>query len=258
MVEVLACPHCTGALHIDASNARCDAGHSFDRAREGYFNLLHTGRVASTATPGDTAESLTARRAFLNGGWYDPVLEALVDSLGPVDGPVLDVGCGEGYYLSHIASEIKYGLDISKKAIQMASKAQPDAQFVVGTSFHLPVLSESCDAVFTVFAPHSFEEYSRVLRTGGRWVTITPGPRHLAELRPHDDDKIRERELRRSDPPAEAENSERVQFTLHMTDEAAHDLYTMTPLQFQASSSIAVETVRTVSVDMWVNSGTKK
>ena len=254
--SVFACPHCARPLAISASGAHCESGHSFDRAREGYFNLLIAGRVARSATPGDTAESLSARRRFLNGGWYEPIVTSLRDALGMVNGPVLDVGCGEGYYLSHIDAPAKFGLDISKKAVQMASKQYPESQFVVGTSFRLPVLNESCAAVFTVFAPHSFDEYKRVLQPGGTWVTVTPGPHHLVEMRPKRDEKILEREERRAAPPQESDDAERVQFTLHLTDEAAHDLYTMTPLQFQASSAEAVHHVREVSVDVWVSRST--
>jgi 23S rRNA (guanine745-N1)-methyltransferase len=253
---VFACPHCAMPLAVTSNSATCPGGHSFDRAREGYFNLLVGGRLAKTATPGDTAESLAARRRFLNTGWYSRIAETLCDALGSIQGPVLDVGCGEGYYLSHVNGTEKYGLDISKKAVQMASKSDPASQFVVGTSFHLPILNQSCAAVFTVFAPHSFDEYRRILQPGGTWVTVTPGPSHLVEMRPQRDNKILEREEKRSEPPTEADDAVRIQFTLDLTDEAAHDLYTMTPLQFQASSAEAVHTVRTVSVDVWVSHGT--
>jgi 23S rRNA (guanine745-N1)-methyltransferase len=104
-----------------------------------------------------------------------------------------------------------------------------------------------------VFAPHSFDEYNRVLQEGGTWVTVTPGPSHLVEMRPKRDEKILEREQRRAEPPAEANDAVRVQFTLELSDEAALDLYTMTPLQFQASSAEAVSHVREVSVDVWVS-----
>lgn len=251
--SVLACPHCSHPLSIESGRAICASGHSFDRAKEGYFNLLLGGRVASTKTSGDTPESLAARRRFLHTGGYSPIIDALKTAIGDIDGPILDVGCGEGYYLSQLKSEEKYGLDISKRAIQMASKSSPDSQFVVGTSFHLPVLDHSVSAVFTVFAPHSFDEYRRVLRPNGRWVTVTPGPSHLQEMRPHRDEKIEEREARRTEPPIEAHSSERLQFTLALTDQSAHDLFLMTPLQFQQSAQEAVHHVRTVTVDVWVS-----
>lgn len=257
MSSVLACPHCAQPLSLDDKGASCPEGHSFDRAKEGYLNLLVGGRVASTRTSGDTPESLEARRRFLHAGWYSPIVDALKSALSDVNGPLLDVGCGEGYYLSCLDHDDTYALDISKRAVQMASKLLPSTQCVVGTSFRLPVQNESLGGVYTVFAPHSIDEYLRVLQPDGSWVTVTPGPHHLVELRPKRDEKIIEREDRRAQPPVQAEHADRVQFTLHLTDDAARDLVAMTPLQFQASAHSAVDVIRTVSVDVWVSRGTK-
>lgn len=254
---VLACPHCSQALALDTSGATCPTGHHFDRAKEGYLNLLVGGRVPSTKTPGDTAESLAARRRFLHAGWYQPIAHALRDAIGNGNDPILDVGCGEGYYLATLDRAESYALDISKRAIQMTSKLLPQTQCVVGTAFRLPIQDQSLGAVYTVFAPHSISEYLRVLQPGGRWVTVTPGPNHLREMRGHHDDKTTERDDRRTEPPVEALHAERVQFTLELTDEAAHDLFTMTPLQFQAAAHSAVATVRSVTVDVWVSHAIK-
>jgi 23S rRNA (guanine745-N1)-methyltransferase len=164
------------------------------------------------------------------------------------------VGCGEGYYLSHIDAGSTYGIDISKKAIQMASKAYPMSQFAVASSYRLPVDDSSCAGVFTVFAPHSFSEYQRVLIPGGTWVTVTPGPHHLKEMRPSRDDTVEEREQRRSEPPEQATHAERLQFRLHLTEEAAVDLFSMTPLRWQTAAQ--ARPVTDVSVDVWIASGT--
>jgi 23S rRNA (guanine745-N1)-methyltransferase len=164
------------------------------------------------------------------------------------------VGCGEGYYLSHIDAGSTYGIDISKKAIQMASKAYPMSQFAVASSYRLPVDDSSCAGVFTVFAPHSFSEYQRVLIPGGTWVTVTPGPHHLKEMRPSRDDTVEEREQRRSEPPEQAMQAEKLQFTLHLTEEAAVDLFSMTPLRWQTAAQ--ARPVTDVSVDVWIASGT--
>ena len=169
-------------------------------------------------------------------------------------GPVLDVGCGEGWYLSQLESPQKFGLDISKRAVQMASKLIPNAQFIVGTAHRLPILNESCDAVFTVFAPHSHSEYLRVLRPGGRWVTVTPGPQHLHEMRPKKDPSIEERERLRSEPPQESQQAERVTFSLSLSIDAAHDLFSMTPLRWQTAADAAP--VTSVTADVWVSWGT--
>lgn len=252
-VSILCCPHCGEPFSPTATGVTCTNGHSFDRAREGYFHLLPGGRLAGHSTPGDTAESLQARRRFLHGGWYAPIASALKDAIGHGDGPVLDVGCGEGWYLSQIDAHQRFGLDISKRAVQMASKFLPDVQFVVGTAHRLPVRSQSCRAVFTVFAPHSHSEYQRVLQPGGTWVTITPGPRHLEEMRPKKDESVIQREAKRSKPPADAAESQRLTFALSLPAEAADDLFSMTPLRWQTAADASPTTE--VTVDVWVSRG---
>lgn len=253
--SVFVCPHCGDFFENTSSGVRCANGHSFDRAREGYLNLLVAGRISTTAIPGDTPESLAARRRFLSTGSYAPIAQALADIIGDVDGAVLDIGCGEGYYLSHIRSPRRFGLDIAKRGVQMASKLLPDAEFVVGTAYRLPVLNESCDAVFSVFAPHSLEEFQRVLAPCGQWVTVTPAAHHLHQMRPKRSDNIIERERRRDEPPENATSAQRVQFDLDLSEEAAHDLFSMTPLVWQTAADAAP--VTHVSVDVWVASGFK-
>lgn len=253
--SVFACPHCGLSFNMTPSGVHCANGHTFDRAREGYLNLLVGGRLSTTAVPGDTPESLAARRRFLSTGSYLPIVDALVHVIGEVDGAVLDIGCGEGYYLSHIRAPHRFGLDIAKRGVQMASKSYPDAEFVVGTAYRLPVLNDSCDAVFSVFAPHSIEEFQRVLSPCGQWVTITPAAHHLHQMRPKRDENILERERRRDEPPEHATHAQRVQFDLELTEESAHDLFSMTPLVWQTASDAAP--VTRVSVDVWVASGFK-
>lgn len=250
---IFTCPHCEQALTITLNNAECFNGHSFDVAKEGYLNLLVAGRLPATTTPGDTADSLAARRRFLHAEHYLPIVEAIRELIGTLDGPILDVGCGEGYYLARLKNADRFGIDISKKAVQMASKNDSSAGFAVASSYRLPVRSESCAGVFTVFAPHSFSEYSRVLQKGGRWVTVTPGPHHLMEMRPLRDEAIEEREQRRQNPPEEASEAHRVQFTLDLTEDTALDLFSMTPLRWQTAAH--ARPVTSVSVDVWVATG---
>lgn len=251
--SIFSCPHCTQAFTLTANGVVCPNGHSFDRAREGYLNLLVAGRLSSDATPGDTPASLAARRRFLSTGAYQPIADALAKVVEEVDGAVLDVGCGEGYYLSHIQSPKKFGIDIAKQAIRMASKTFPEAQFAVANAFRLPVRDASCDAVFSVFAPHSYQEFQRVLTPCGQWVTVTPGSHHLQQMRPKRDADIIEREKRRDQPPEGSIHSQRIQFDLDLDDESAQNLFSMTPLMWQTAADATPTNF--VSVDVWVASG---
>lgn len=259
---VLACPHCGLPLRLGAISATCETGHSFDRGRGGYLNVLVGGRLAATATPGDTPDALAARRRFLTAGHYAPIAAALAHAVGTPDGSLLDVGCGEGYYLSQLALPNRYGLDVAKAAVQMAARLLPDVQFVVGSAYRLPVLDASVAVVTSVFAPHPIAEFERVLQSGGRWVTITPGPDHLREMRPvlsgESERKAGERLQRRADPPAEATTATRVQFQLALDAAALRELFYMTPIRWQAGATgNEDEAGRTVSVDVWVSSATK-
>lgn len=253
---MLACPHCKLALTLTGSGAVCASGHSFDRGRRGYLNLLPGGRLSPTAISGDTPDALAARRRFLTAGHYAPIARALADAVGTPPGPVLDVGCGEGYYLSQLNVADTYGIDVSKAAAQMAARAYPNTQFVVGTAFRLPILDHSAGVVISVFAPHPFDEFSRVLRPDGWWVTVTPGPCHLQEMRPdvgsESATKVDQRMQRRSVPPPEATSAVRVQFVLDLSAEAAHDLFLMTPIRWQAADR--VDGPASVTVDVWVSS----
>ncbi|MEV8371885.1 putative RNA methyltransferase [Kribbella sp. NPDC056861] len=75
LVSVLRCPVCGDALALTARTANCPQRHAFDLAKQGYLNLLPS---ASTGIDGDSAEMVEARDAFLAGGFYGPIREALV------------------------------------------------------------------------------------------------------------------------------------------------------------------------------------
>ncbi|WP_412737510.1 methyltransferase domain-containing protein [Krasilnikovia sp. MM14-A1259] len=70
----LRCPVCAGPLRRAAPGAlRCPHGHSFDLARQGYASLT-AGR---SPHPGDSAEMVADREAFLAAGHYDFIADAL-------------------------------------------------------------------------------------------------------------------------------------------------------------------------------------
>lgn len=256
---MLACPQCGLPLSISDRAATCSNGHSFDRAREGYFNLLIGGRLNSKAPRGDTPDALAARRRFLAAGSYEPIAAALAEMVGQPDGPVLDVGCGEGYYLSMLSLPHRYGLDMSKSAVQMAARLLPEAQFVVGSAYRLPILDSTVAAVLSVFAPHPWDEFRRVLLPGGYWVAVTPGSCHLQEMRPRlqgpSELKALDRQHRRSTPPEEASTATRLEYQLELSAQDARDLFLMTPIRWQTGADHAASgDVRTVTVDVWISS----
>jgi hypothetical protein len=68
---MLACPICSEPLTAVDNGVVCPAGHRFDRARQGYLNLLPV-QHKNSRDPGDNQAMVEARRDFLNAGHYAP------------------------------------------------------------------------------------------------------------------------------------------------------------------------------------------
>jgi 23S rRNA (guanine745-N1)-methyltransferase len=184
---MMICPVCGGSLHRVSSSYRCPHGHTFDVAREGYVNLLLPQEA--TKPRGDTKAMLLARRRFLDVGYYAPISTALNRYIASSDiGAVLEVGCGEGYYIGQAAAYLGglscFGVDISKEAARLAAKRYPGVQFAVEDAKRkLLFEDESIDAILSVFAPRNPAEFARVLRANGVVLVVSPEEDHLAEVR---------------------------------------------------------------------------
>lgn len=184
------CPLCHQPLSREKNSYICPQRHQFDMAKEGYVNLLPVQHKRSR-DPGDSAEMMQARRAFLDAGHYQPLRDAIVgqlrERLDEKAAAVLDIGCGEGYYTHAFADALPeittFGLDVSKIAIKAAAKRYPQVTFCVASSHRLPFSDTSMDAIIRIYAPCKAEELVRVVKPGGWVITATPGPRHLMELK---------------------------------------------------------------------------
>ena len=192
---MLICPLCQTVLLETPSGVMCSNRHSFDRARQGYLNLLPVQHKASR-DPGDNAEMVQARRDFLSAGHYRPIADFL--SRHAVAGEVeswLDIGCGEGYYTGKLAEAIgpstAYALDISKEAVRQACRCSKDVGWMVASMARIPLVDGSMDALFSVFSPLDWNEVLRLLSPRGRLLHLSPGESHLIELRELIYDEVR-------------------------------------------------------------------
>ncbi|MFJ5860073.1 putative RNA methyltransferase [Pseudarthrobacter sp. NPDC092439] len=192
----LLCPVCSGPLSPDRDGTAprslsCASGHSFDAARQGYFNFL-VGK--GTPFEPDSAAMVEARVNFLSRGHYDPLAEAVAAAVVPSLGEhpaVLDSGTGTGHYLRAVLDAAAatgrpvaaLGLDISKFGLRRAARLNPEALNLVWDVWRpLPLADSSVDAVTVIFAPRNPAEFARVLRPGGRLVVVTPRRGHLAAI----------------------------------------------------------------------------
>ena len=201
------CPLCAEPLHRLDGSWSCSQRHSFDIAREGYVNLL-PAQYRKSRNPGDSAESITARRAFLSTGFYLPLSEAVAKQIHARitnrnnTTYILDCGCGEGSHTQVIAQYLNSGkkshflfngIDISRAAVRAAARLSTNINYAVASGFRIPCADTAFDAVTIVFAPADPEEIHRILKPKGIIVNVTPGENHLLEIRQRLYDKVQYR-----------------------------------------------------------------
>lgn len=164
------------------------------------MNLL-TPQHRERGISGDTPDMLHARRRFLEADFYQPLLDRVIvdtallladTSDGASRRSVVEVGCGEGYYIGGMADALRtecpgtrfVGLDVSKSAVRMAAKRYPHVAFAVSNvRRRLYLHSASAQVLLSIFAPRNPREFARVVAPGGHLIIVIPDSSHLASLR---------------------------------------------------------------------------
>lgn len=180
---MLVCPVCGCQLNRQAGAMRCEHGHSFDVAKEGYVNLLRTTKNGDLI--GDDKFSARSRRDFLNKGYYAPLKDELCRIFADKHGNVLDICCGEGYYTSALGMNPQlqvFGFDISREMVRLAAKRGHGTYFVANMA-SIPLADDSMDYCVHLFAPFNENAFAKVLKPGGRLLTVVPGKHHLWGLK---------------------------------------------------------------------------
>lgn len=186
-MSIFLCPVCGQALDAGERVFRCERGHSFDIAKEGYVNLLSSQK--SGELTGDNKAMARSRRDFLDKGYFAPLAEAvcaLTERYSADGDPVLDICCGEGYYTDFLSRRLErtfYGFDLSKSMVRLAAKRRCGARFFVANIASIPLRSGSVKAAFHLFAPFHAAEFSRVIADDGVIITAVAGKRHLYGLK---------------------------------------------------------------------------
>lgn len=274
----LACPLDQLPLQARGNGYACASGHSYDRAREGYANLLVVQHKASL-DPGDSKAMVQARRRFLDCGAFAPIAARTFDIVGAcataVDAEtaapfnVVDAGCGEGYYLDRLAklatanspacTVTLTGFDVSKWAVRAAARCTSDVTWLVANSRHPPFVADSVNMILCLFGFPIWEGFCSVLKPGGCVLLVDPGPDHLIELR-----EIIYPEVKRSEPASletavaagfQLDHQDGLRFEVELPNPAAiADLLAMTPhahrLGEPGRAALAARQSLTVTVDV--------
>lgn len=246
-MSIFICPVCREKLIVSGKSYICAERHNFDIAKSGYVNLLNPkhGKIH-----GDNKFMIHARHNFLEKGYYLPLCRKVCEitkNYAQNNCVLFDAGCGEGYYTSSVKaffeqSEIAvemYGIDISKDAVEMASKRKSGVNFAVASVFNIPAQSESSDILLTMFAPYCRDEYLRVLKNGGYMVMVIPSENHLWELKK----AIYDKPYKNSVKPYELDgfrhiSTEKVHFNMRIDNSTdIQSLFSMTPYYYKTGKS---------------------
>ena len=233
------CPICGKELNKAERSYVCEANHSFDIARQGYVNLLAVQQKHSL-NPGDTREQVLSRRAFLEEGHYAPIAQVLIDTakeLG-IDGPILDVGCGEGYYSARLAQALDaplFGFDISKEAVRCAAAKYKNATWFCATASHIPVEDHSAQLMTSLFAITLPEEFKRVLRQDGYYFQVLAAQDHLLGLKSiiYPELKLKEKDSVPELAGFQLVKSVPIRFSFTVEGQQIQNLFSMTPHVFR-------------------------
>jgi len=246
------CPICHSSLSLaDSSKSyQCDNNHHFDIAKEAYLNLLPAQHKKSKE-PGDSKAMMRARRDFLEAGFYLPLAKMITQIIEAHHSTntkqhLLDMGCGEGYYSRQIMALHKnaedldlHGIDIAKNAIIAAAKKQKEAHFIVASNNNMPYSDAYFDLILRVYAPSNAKEITRLLKAQGFLLIVTPGPRHLWQLREFIYHDVKAHNTETELPEGfKVISTQQLSYTIAPDQEHRLALLQMTPFAWKATTDI--------------------
>ncbi len=241
------CPVCREVLAEEEKLYKCGNGHCFDKSKFGYVNLLQSQK-SSAKRHGDDRVMIRARRDFLDKDYYGFLRDALTDICNELlenGASVIDAGCGECWYSSGIKQKLLengkeisfFGVDISKDALEFASKRKSSIPTAVASVFELPFADESADLLLNVFSPEADSEYLRVLKSGGIMIRVIPLENHLFELKAAVYDKPYLNDVPANNVDGfESVKEQKIRKTLDISsNEDIQNLFKMTPYYYKTS-----------------------
>lgn len=231
---MLICPKCHEALIKKEKQYECCNRHSFDIARQGYTNLS----LKQKKETGDNKLMVQARTNFLEKDYYDFMRQFVKEKLSFYSiSSFVDAGCGQGYYTKAFQEvvDVSYGIDLSKEAIRHASIHDKKSLYFVSSIFDMPFSKESIDGITSIFTPLPSQEVQRVLKKGGYWIIVGPGPNHCMELKEVVYDTPYQNEMPNYEFEGfECVSQDRISNKEHVND--VWSLFEMTPYRYHTNS----------------------
>lgn len=263
--DLFRCPICFSPMSEQPRGLKCQSNHQFDVSKKGTLYFL-THAIDSDYD----AELFHARGRMIRSGMYQPVIDRIAKELA--DTRVLDVGCGEGSFLSLLTEQgtpsVSIGFDIAKEGVYQAS-SQPNGDFWCTADLtNLPFTNGAFEAVLNLFSPSNYQEFARILSPGGKVIKLIPNANYLKELRQafypddlHKQTYSNERVLAKFFQEFPDASHERFSYVFTIPKERQRDLLEMSPLEWNATESKKEELyqhpLKKITIDLDLLIGTK-
>lgn len=229
------CLICNQPLTIQDEKLVCINNHSFDQSKSGYYNLV----ISNKKNSGDDNNMVKTRYQFLTNNYYLFMANKVNDILTKYNiNTLLDYACGPGYYLSLFNVKNKYGIDISKNAINIASKHDKSSNYVVANGYHLPYFNQSFDAISVIFAPYDSNYLANFIKDNGYLIIVKPDVNHLIQLK-----QVLYPIVKLNDGQIDKLNNFKIEETIHISNtstlnnEQLLNLFSMTPYFYKTKQS---------------------
>jgi len=264
---MLVCPICKEKLELEGRTYRCKNNHCFDKAKQGYVNLhIHK----KSKVPGDDKAMVVSRREFLEKDYYKEISNKVNDEVYSLlkdkkEITILDIGCGEGYYTSHLQNHLTieglnpsiYGVDISKEAVLLASKTYKKIDWLVVSGADVPLADKSVDLIICLFSRIIPKEYSRLLKDDGHLLIVSSGEDHLIDIKEVVYDKVKKDFYRPEKDLMEYFSSKKVVEVKYReeirTKEDIKNLFDMTPYRWTSPKEGVDRLFKLDSLEVTVN-----
>lgn len=236
--DIYRCPKCSTNCKINNISLVCENNHSYDFSKKGYIHLI------ANYKPTKYSESLFSARKFVfSNGFYEHIAYEIASILKDYNLiNVLDVGCGEGYYIKFLknifSNSYFYGIDNSKDAIECAVKDDKINPYMLANLSNLPFRDNCLDVILNILTPANYNEFFRVLKDDGILIKIIPTENYLKEIRQLLSSEYNNEDIiNLIESNCKVISNKRVTKTFLLNEEEAENFLKMTPLTFSKNVS---------------------
>lgn len=177
-IENIQCPLCFSSMELFENSVKCESNHT--------FNINKKGIISFAPALNDKLygrEMFEARNIVLNSGIYNEVYTEINNLIECNNELILDLGAGEGTYLSKLDDKNSLiGIDLAKDGLNIASN-YTHITWLLADLAKLPIKDKTVKYILNILSPANYEEFKRVLKDDAYLIKVIVNSDYLMELR---------------------------------------------------------------------------